>query len=226
MCKDIEQYSDQERQMKPINFPGSDFLSVTTVFFRQVTSWLWVLFLKKYTSILLTLLILWEHFDREMRKFQGNPHTFTNLSLFFLFVSSFFFWDRGKREGLLLISTFPSWGNPIHSHFPFRYQVFQNLSTRSEYCIPVPQLIQSCLTLHDPMNCSPPGSSFLGILGKSPRVGCRALLQRIFPTQESNSCLLCLLHCRQIVHPLNCLGSSFQHLFLTKRWVQKDNTSY
>ena len=32
------------------------------------------------------------------------------------------------------------------------------------------------------------------------------LLQRIFPTQELNLHLLCLLHCRQILYPLNQWG--------------------
>ena len=32
--------------------------------------------------------------------------------------------------------------------------------------------------------------------GKNTGAGSRFLLQRIFPTQESNLCLLCLLHCR------------------------------
>ena len=40
-----------------------------------------------------------------------------------------------------------------------------------------------CQTLCDPMDCSPPGSSVLGILqGKDTGVGCHALLQGIFPT--------------------------------------------
>ena len=214
MCKDIEQYTViRKGRWDLINCPGSDFLSVTTAFFRQVTSSLWVLFLKKCTSILPTLLILRGHFDREIRKFQGNPHTFTNLSLFVCF---YHFWDRGKREGLLLIPTFPSLGNPIHSH-PFRCQVFQNLSTRSEYCMTIPHLLQSYLTLPDPIDCSLPVSSFHGILGKNPRVDCHALLQGIFPNQGSNFCLLCLLHWRQILYPLSGLESSFQHLFLIKR---------
>ena len=36
--------------------------------------------------------------------------------------------------------------------------------------------------------------------GKNTGVGCHALLQRIFPTQGLNWCLLCLLHCRQILY--------------------------
>ena len=43
------------------------------------------------------------------------------------------------------------------------------------------------------MDCSPPGSSVLGdSLGKNTGVGCRALLQGIFPTQGLNPGLL---HC-------------------------------
>ena len=56
--------------------------------------------------------------------------------------------------------------------------------------------LQSYLTLCDPMDCSPPGSSVHGIdsPGKNTGVGCHALLQGIFPTQGSNLCLLYLLH--------------------------------
>ena len=46
---------------------------------------------------------------------------------------------------------------------------------------------QSCLTLCDPIDCSPPGSSVLGDSpGKSTGVGCHALLQGIFPIQGLN----------------------------------------
>ena len=43
--------------------------------------------------------------------------------------------------------------------------------------------------------------------GKNTGMGCHALLQGIFSTQESNPHLLRLLHCRQILHPLSHLGS-------------------
>ena len=55
---------------------------------------------------------------------------------------------------------------------------------------------QSCLTLCNPMDCSPLGSSCQWDLpGKNIGVGCHSLLQGIFLTQGSN---LDLLHCRQI----------------------------
>ena len=47
-------------------------------------------------------------------------------------------------------------------------------------------VVQSCPTLCDPMDCSSPGSAVHGNSpGKNTRVGCHALLQGIFPTQES-----------------------------------------
>jgi len=55
--------------------------------------------------------------------------------------------------------------------------------------------LQLCLTLCDPMNHSPPGSSVHGHYpGKNTGMGFHALLQGIFPTQGLNLCLLCLLH--------------------------------
>ena len=63
--------------------------------------------------------------------------------------------------------------------------------------------LQSCPTLCDPMDCSPPGSSVHGVsLGKNIGAGCHALLQGIFPTQGSNSSLLCLLHWQECSLPL------------------------
>ena len=64
------------------------------------------------------------------------------------------------------------------------------------------QLLQSCLTLCDAMDCSLPGSSVHRILqGKNTAVGWCALLQGIFPTQELNARhLLHLLYCRQILY--------------------------
>ena len=65
---------------------------------------------------------------------------------------------------------------------------------------------QSCPTLWDPMDCSPPGSSVHGDSpGKNTGVGCHALLQGIFPTQGSNPGLL---HCRRILYRLSHQGSS------------------
>ena len=63
---------------------------------------------------------------------------------------------------------------------------------------------QSCPTLCDPMDCSPPGSSVHGDSpGKNTKVGCHAFLQGIFPTQKVTPRLL---PCRQILYRLRCQG--------------------
>ena len=64
---------------------------------------------------------------------------------------------------------------------------------------------QLCLTLCDPMDCSPPGFSVRGDFpGKNTGVGCHALLQGIFQTQGLNPCLL---HYRQNLYCLSYQGS-------------------
>ena len=64
---------------------------------------------------------------------------------------------------------------------------------------------QSCLTLCDPMDCSPSGSSVHGDCpGKNTGVDYHSLLQGIFPTQGSNPGLL---HCRGILYHLSHQGS-------------------
>ena len=63
------------------------------------------------------------------------------------------------------------------------------------------KVVQSCLTLCDPMNCSPLGSSVHGDSpGKDTGVCCHFLLQGIFLTQGLN---LGLSHCRQILYHLS-----------------------
>ena len=63
---------------------------------------------------------------------------------------------------------------------------------------------QSCPTLCDPMDYSPPGSSVHGDSpGKNTGVGCHALLQGIFPTQGWNSGFL---YCRQILNRVRHQG--------------------
>ena len=64
---------------------------------------------------------------------------------------------------------------------------------------------QSCLTLCDPMDCGPPGSSVQwDSPGRNTGVGCHALLQGIFPNQGSNPGLP---HCRRILYHLSHQGS-------------------
>ena len=80
--------------------------------------------------------------------------------------------------------------------------VMMSLSTSTcQMCL----VAYSCLTLCDPMDCSPPGSSVqVDSLSKNTGVGCHFFLQEIFPTQGSN---LGLPHCRWILYHLSHQGS-------------------
>ena len=78
--------------------------------------------------------------------------------------------------------------------------------------------LQSCLTLCDSMNCSPtrllcPWDS----PGKITGVGCHALCQGIFLTQESNPHLLCLLHWQVGSLPLVLPGKPLKQLSLPRK---------
>ena len=75
----------------------------------------------------------------------------------------------------------------------------------SDFCLCCPVLTQSCPTLWDPVDCSPPGSSVYGASpGRNAGVGCHALLLReIFPTQGLNPGLT---HGSQILLPSEPAG--------------------
>ena len=78
------------------------------------------------------------------------------------------------------------------------------------FCLKV-LVAQSCPTLWDPMDCSPPGPSVHGDSpGKTAGAGFHSLLQGTFPTQGLNRGLL---YCRRILYQLSHQGSP---LFLPK----------
>ena len=93
-----------------------------------------------------------------------------------------------------------SWALPLTLFFPDSAQVIS--SGTKLICLAA----QSCLTLCEPINCSPPGSSVLGIFfpGKNTGVGCHFLLQEILPTQGSNPGLS---HCREMLYHLSHQGT-------------------
>ena len=75
------------------------------------------------------------------------------------------------------------------------------------------KLLQSCLTLCDPMDYSPPGSSVhRDSPGKNTGVGCCAFLQGIFPAQGLNPDLPL---CRQILSNLRHQGSPSEYKVIT-----------
>ena len=69
---------------------------------------------------------------------------------------------------------------------------------------------QSCLTLCDPIACSPQGSSVhRNSPGKNTGEACHSLLQGIFPTQGSEPALL---HCRWILYHLSHQRTHGKHV--------------
>ena len=95
------------------------------------------------------------------------------------------------------------------SYCPFHFssqRLIYSMSSRAIYSVCVCVLVaQLCLTLCNPIDCSPPGSSIHGDSPvKNTEVGFHALLQGIFPTQGSNPGLL---HCRWILYHLSHQGS-------------------
>ena len=81
----------------------------------------------------------------------------------------------------------------------------EELDGEGPYCVHACSVAQSCPTLCDPMDCSPPGSSVRGDSpGKNTGVGWHALLQGIVPTQGLNPRLL---HYQVDLLPLSHLES-------------------
>ena len=78
-----------------------------------------------------------------------------------------------------------------------------------------PKSLQSCPTLCDPWTEDHQAPRPWDSPGKKTGMGCRALLlQGIFPIQESNSCLLCLLHLQVdslLLAPPRFLGDRLPH---------------
>ena len=73
------------------------------------------------------------------------------------------------------------------------------------------------LTLCDPLDCSPAGSSVHGDSpGKNTGVGCHSLLQGIFLTQELN---WGLLNCSQILYQMSYQGSPQNKTTIKKLWI-------
>ena len=70
------------------------------------------------------------------------------------------------------------------------------------------KVLQSCPTLCNPKDCNLPVICPWDPPDKSAGVGCHALLQGIFLTQGSNSCLLHFLHWQAGSLPLALPGKS------------------
>ena len=99
----------------------------------------------------------------------------------------------------------------------------KTLGSFSECSVNV-SVAQSCPTLCEFMDCSPPSSSVHGMNppGKNTGVSSHSLLQGIFPTQGSNPVLL---HCRQILYRRSHQGSPYcanYYLNSSQGWAQEN----
>ena len=126
---------------------------------------------------------------------------FLCLSSVFL---SFVFWDG--RRNLCLSSCI--WGDLRYASVPksgtfvlFSQEDnnFQSVISHIGFtCMPVSSVVSDSL---QPRGLQPTRLFCpWNFPGKNTGVSCYFLLQGIFPTQDSNSCLLPLLHCRQILY--------------------------
>ena len=80
-----------------------------------------------------------------------------------------------------------------------------------DMCLVCAKSLQSCPTLCNPIDCSPPGSSVHGIL-QTRILEWVAPSPGIFPTQGLNSCLLCLLYWRAGSLPLMPSGKPWSSI--------------
>ena len=83
------------------------------------------------------------------------------------------FFKKGPQQVLVRRRRIGTFIHCWWDHFPLEYsQGLKVLSTELSYSV-----AQSCPTLCDPMDCSPPGSSIHGISQARQRVSCHFLLQ-------------------------------------------------
>ena len=101
--------------------------------------------------------------------------------------------------------------------FLWRLLIEKYVSANSIYVLCL--VIQSCVTLCNPMDCSLPGSSVHGDFpGKNTGMGCHALLQGISPTQGSNPGLL---QCKWILYHLSHHESPFLYIKSESHYLVK-----
>ena len=107
-------------------------------------------------------------------------------------------YDQAEAGALLKIT--PSLSSPLPQPVSSTPPPVSLGNPSFTYCRPQSWVIQSCPTLCDPLDYSPPGSSVDGILQARILEWVHALLWWIFLAQGLNPSLLHLLHCGWIVY--------------------------
>ena len=124
--------------------------------------------------------------------FYWNDYTlWTGTHCVFLYINTCMFYIQSDSS-LWMQRWIRNKGADKFSKVEMGILLLMNQSKRKSACIL--KSPQSCPTLHDPMDCSPPDSSVPGILQARILERVAISFQGIFLTQGSNLCLLCALH--------------------------------
>ena len=104
-----------------------------------------------------------------------------------------------KSQGISVLHFYGRFNKLPQTQWPKTTQIYLNFyildETRINYSYVLCLVSQSFLTLSGPVGCNLPGTTVHGDSpGTNTKVGCHALLKRIFPNQESSLPLLYLLH--------------------------------
>ena len=102
--------------------------------------------------------------------------------------------DVSLSELRELVMDREAWRATIHGSQRVGHEWATELNWTEEYSFV--SVSETYLTLCNPMDCNPPGSSVHGYSWQEYWSGWQFLLQGIFPIQVSNSHFPCLLHCR------------------------------
>ena len=100
---------------------------------------------------------------------------------------------------------------------PCRVSQKTELFSKCLFLLPA-QSLQSCLTLCDPLDCRPPGSSVHGILQSRILEWVAMPFSGGSSSSRDQTCLLCLLHCMWIFLPTGPPGKPF--------FLLKDNKNF
>ena len=150
-----------------------------------------------------------------MVRSDSNPNQFNSEFSTFIYSVILSFKISTKKSKISWYQEVPR----FQEVYQFRFLALSNASVLITFvcvcvCVCV-QLLQSCLTFCNPMDCSLPGSSVhRDSPGKNTEVGCLALLQGSFPIQGLNLSLLCLLHWQAGSSPLAPPGITFVSVYI------------
>ena len=137
------------------------------------------------------------HFSRKHSNFL-SLHIFQSIKSILIFLIHPSFILQSMQQLLYTMSCAGLWGSKVHGMWSPLTEITVSLAALQVCVCSVASVVSYSLRPHGPqparLLC--PWNFSVKNIG----VDCHALLQGIFLTQGSNSHLLCLLHCRQILY--------------------------